>query len=336
MAFLGLFGNFDKPGPGVNKDDPQKTAPVRFFEILGRKFTKLVQLNLIFAIPAIVVAGLMFLVYLFPTHFTLSLATVGDQALTLDAWALLAVPAPLILLSPFMAGLTLVTRNYAREEHAFVWSDFWQSVKNNWKLFLGNGVVCYVFYVVMCFSLLYYYSRSFTQGLFYIPLALCLIVSVLFLFAQYYLPIMFVTFDLKFTQAYRNAFIFSLAGLFRNLLITVVLAALVATVLLVPLSPIVLLVFILLLLFFIFAFISYFVNFTVYSLINRFLIQPYKKRLEEEKNPPEEKKAVTEEFSGLFSQEPFEDETDEDEDEDKYVYVNGKLIKRSELDKHNV
>lgn len=24
MAFLGLFGNYDKPGPGVDKDEPEK------------------------------------------------------------------------------------------------------------------------------------------------------------------------------------------------------------------------------------------------------------------------------------------------------------------------
>ena len=45
MAFLGIFGNYNKPGPGVNKDDPPKSAPVRFFEILLRKFGQLVQLN---------------------------------------------------------------------------------------------------------------------------------------------------------------------------------------------------------------------------------------------------------------------------------------------------
>ena len=61
MGFLGLFGNYDKPGPGVNKDEPPKAAPVRFFEILFRKFTKLVQLNLIFIIPTLVALALMFL-----------------------------------------------------------------------------------------------------------------------------------------------------------------------------------------------------------------------------------------------------------------------------------
>ena len=54
MAFLGLFGNYDKPGPGVDKDEPKKAAPVRFFEILWRKLSKLVQLNLTFMILSLI------------------------------------------------------------------------------------------------------------------------------------------------------------------------------------------------------------------------------------------------------------------------------------------
>ena len=127
MAFLGIFGNYNKPGPGVNKDDPPKAAPVRFFEILLRKFGPMVQLNLIFLIPFAVILALMVLIYLAPTHFMLQLP-VGDSYIQLDAWAMYAMPFPLVLLSPFTAGLTFVTRNYAREEHAFVWSDFWENV----------------------------------------------------------------------------------------------------------------------------------------------------------------------------------------------------------------
>ena len=93
MAFLGIFGNYDKPGPGVNKDDPPKAAPVRFFEILLRKFGKLVQLNLIFLIPTIVALVLMAVIFLFPTHYVLQLPS-GDGVVQIDAWVLYAVPLP--------------------------------------------------------------------------------------------------------------------------------------------------------------------------------------------------------------------------------------------------
>lgn len=333
MAFLGIFGNYNKPGPGVNKDDPPKAAPVRFFEILLRKFGPMVQLNLIFLIPLAVAVALMVAIYMMPTHFFLQLP-VGEGVMQLDVWFLYAVPLPLVLLAPFTAGLTFVTRNYAREEHAFVWSDFWENVKGNWKYFLLNGAVVYVVYLVLSFSAIYYYSGTTRSWFFYIPFWLCLVLAVLFLFAQYYLPIMFVTFDLKFRQAYRNAFILALAGVGRNLLITAVLGALLYLIYVIPMNAIVLFVLLALLIFLMFSLVSFFINFTVYPVVDRYLIKPYQQRLEEEKNGPapaveEPQEDVDPETARFFA--PPEADGEEEDDEDKMVYVNGRLVKKSQL-----
>lgn len=327
MAFLGLFGNYDKPGPGVNKDDPPKAAPVQFFEILLRKFSKLVQVNLIFLLPTIATAFLMFLVFLSPTHFIIFIGS-----LQLDGWVTFIVPAPLVLLSPFTAGLTFITRNFSREEHAFIWSDFWDAVKGNWKYFLLNGLICYLMYVILGFSVMYYFNMAASEWLYYIPCWMCVIVAVVFLFAQYYLPVMFITFDLKFTHAYKNALIFTVAGFGRNILLTAILAGLLILLFCVPLMNITLLVLLLLTILILFSFISYLINFTVYPVIDRYLIQPYNKMQEEKEQGIEQanKESAEEEFSGLFAQIPEEEEED---GEDKYVYINGKLVKKSELKK---
>ena len=265
VAFFGLFGNYDKPGPGVSKDEPPKAAPVRFFEILLRKFSKLVQINLIFMIPTIIACVLMVLIYFFPTHFVIQISGITQ----IDGWATFMVPLPLVFLSPFCAGLTIVTRNFAREEHAFVWSDFWEAVKLNWKYFLLNGFLCYLAYTILGFSIIYYYNMAATEWLYYVPLWLCVVIGVVFLFAQYYLPVMFVTFDLKFTHAYKNALIFTVAGFGRNILLTVILAAMIIAMMNLPLLNITLLIYVLLFVFFLFSFVSFLVNFTVYSLIDR-------------------------------------------------------------------
>lgn len=334
MGLFNFFGNYDKPGPGVSKDEPPKAAPIRFFEILLRKWTKLVQLNLIFMIPGIVAAFLMLCLYFSPTHFVLQLPS-GGSTVQLDVWALLITPMPLVILAPFTAGLTIVTRNYAREEHAFIWSDFWETVKNNWKYFLLNGAIVYFVYVIVSVSLIYYYNRAASSAFFYVPFWLCVVLALIFLFAQYYIPVMFVTFDLKFTHVYRNALIFAFAGFFRNILITVLLAAMVIGVLLAPLMPITILVFLMIIVFLLFSFISYLINFTVYPVIDQYLIQPYNKKLEEEKNggsieQPIERDPLDEKYSGLFQTTPDEDDEDDDGGE-KYVYINGKLVKQSEL-----
>ncbi len=325
MGFLGLFGNYDKPGPGVNKDEPPKAAPVRFFEILFRKFTKLVQLNLIFIIPTLVALALMFLLYMVPFHFIVQL-----QNIVIDGWATFVVPLPLVLLSPFTAGLTLVTRNFAREEHAFVWSDFWDAVKGNWKYFLINGFLCYSVFTLLGFAILYYYSMAGAEWLNYIPCWICLVVAIIFLFAQFYLPMMFVTFDLKFSHAYKNAMIFTIAGFGRNIFLTLIMGVLVFVIISVPMLNITVLILFLLFAFFIFAFFSYLINFTIYPIINGYLIEPYQK-MQKEKEEAATKGIAGEDFSGLFAQLP-EEEEDENEEE-KYVYVNGKLVKKSELNK---
>lgn len=321
MGLFG-FGNYDKPGPGVSKDEPPKAAPIRFFEIFLRKFSKLVQLNLIFILPTIVALVLMVVIYMAPTHFVVAISGMFE----IDGWATFVMPLPLILLSPFVAGLTFVTRNFAREEHAFVWSDFWDAVKGNWKYFLLNGLICYAAFTLLSFAVLYYYSMAVSEWMYYIPLWLCVVVAVVFLFAQYYLPIMFVTFDLKFTHAYKNALIFTVAGFGRNILVTVILAVMLFAFLNIPLLNITLLVYALLLIFIIFSFISYLISFAVYPVIDRYMIQAAKRAdIVEDETPAG---SVEDKFPGLFSQ-PSED--DDEDDGDKYVYVNGRLIKRSEM-----
>lgn len=322
MGLFG-FGNYDKPGPGVSKDEPPKAAPIRFFELLFRKFSKLVQLNLIFILPTIVACVLMVLIYMAPTHFVVSISGVFE----IDGWATFVVPLPLILLSPFVAGLAFVTRNFARDEHAFIWSDFWDAVKGNWKYFLLNGMICYGVFTLLGFAVLYYYSMALSGWMYYIPLWICVVIGMVFLFAQYYLPIMFVTFDLKFTHAYKNALIFTVAGFGRNILVTVILAAMLFAFLNIPLLNITLLVYVLLLILFIFAFISYLISFAVYPVIDKYMIQAAKRAENGETSEPAS--PVEEEFPGLFSQ-PGDDD-DEADDEDKYVYVNGRLMKSSEI-----
>ena len=319
MAFLGIFGNYDRPGPGVSKDEPKKAAPIRFFEILWRKLGKLVQLNLIFAIPfaiaVVLMAGILFLPV---THIYYYSALFGS----LDLYVLYAVPAPLILLSPFTAGMAYVTRNFAREEHAFVWSDFWDAVKGNWKASLLNGIICYAAYAMLSFALFFYTNQSNINWIYMLPLAICGLLAIVMFFAQFYIPVMIVTFDLKLRHIYRNAAIFAVMGLPRNLLITLVLGGMVVAALFCP-GPYLFIPFILLVLI-LFSFISYLCSFATYSVLDKYLIQPYYQQ--------EAAAATADAEEGkTFTFEPDELDDEDDEEGPKYVYVNGRLIEKSLL-----
>lgn len=313
MAFFGLF-NYDKPGPGVSKDEPKKAAPIRFFEIFWRKLSKLIQLNLIFMIPLVIVAAMMVGVFLLPIpHFAFFSSLLGP----VDLYNVYAVPFPMVFLAPFTAGMAYVTRNFAREEHAFVWSDFWDAVKSNWKASLLNGLVVYVAYVVLSFSFLFYANRATDNLLFLIPLALIGLIALMVFFAQFYIPVMIVTFDLKLRHIYKNALIFSIMGVVRNFLITLLFAAMFVGILFCPASFLFIPFFLMILI--LFSFISYLCSFATYSLLDQFLIQPFYSR-----TSAEIKAAEGENFS--FEADELDDE--DDSDTPKYVYVNGRLIEK--------
>lgn len=253
---MGLFfGNYDRPGPGIRKDAPPQKAIPRFFSIFQRKFFDLCKLNLLFCIPVAVIGALCFwLNSLFPYPAVDFL--------------------PVILLYPFLAGLTFVTRNYAREEHAFIFSDFKDAVKNNWVSFLLDGILCYVVFLVMSISIPFYWNAGGKNILYAVGAGLCVMISLLFVFSQYYVPVMLVTFNLKFSQVLKNSFIFAILGVGRNFMLTGLLLLLVFLLYLAPVMGLTILLAILFALFLMFSYCSFLINFAVYPLIDKYMIKP--------------------------------------------------------------
>lgn len=253
---MGLFrSNYDKPGPGVRKDAPPQKAVPRFFSILGRKFFDLIKLNLLFCIPAAVVFLL-----------TLLIARITPYTYL--------VLLPVVFLFPFLAGLTFVTRNYAREEHAFIFSDFVDAVKENWKKFLVDGVICYFIFILFSVSIPYYVSMSANNVAYFIAAALCSGFALIFLFSQYYAPVLIVTFDLSMKQILKNSLIFSILGIWRNLLVTVLVAAFALALYLSQVMPLTLTLAAFFVIFLLFALISFIISFAVYPLIKKMMIDP--------------------------------------------------------------
>jgi uncharacterized membrane protein YesL len=264
---LGLFGyNFNKPGPGISKDQPKLKPFPLFFSILFRKFSELVKLNLLFCIPVLISLVIIYLLkYITNIPFILF--------------------SPIILISPFVAGLAFVTRNYVREEHAFIFSDFMDAVKQNFKAFLINGVICYFGYIIFSVAISYYLAECKNNSLFYFLFAVCIFVLIIFVFAQYYVPVSIVTFDLNLKQIYKNSLIFSIIGLWRNLLITfillIVFGGLYILLYMVPVSLFFIVLFVFL---FLFSFCMFLINFIVYPLIDKSMIQPFQKDREDDVN----------------------------------------------------
>lgn len=239
----GLFGMFDqsKPGPGVSKDEPQKKAFFKFFELYGRKFWKLVIANLLYVL----------------------------------------VSLPIVTQGLAQAGLTYITRNYAREKHAFIKSDFFETIKKNWKQALIIGILELIIGAVMAFALYFYWMSAMTAKEFsfmsIIPVALSLFMVMMFVFTRYYLYLQLITFRMSLKQVIRNSVLFAMAGVKQNLLITLVLVAIYALLIVLLLNffwfavPIVIAMFV----FFLPAFRSFLIQFTIFPLVKKVIIDPY-------------------------------------------------------------
>lgn len=301
---MGLFNsNYSRPGPGVSKGAPKDNRFIHYWKIYGRHFWDLMKLNLLFAVPAIVVL-------------------VAGVIISSATRNILLAGLPFIALSPFVAGLTYETRNYIREEHVFVLHDFLKKLKENWKQFLSNGIICYLVYEVLMIAIPFYAQNQQKLGSVISTIALGLSFATLFIFTsmQFYVPLEIVTFDMKLSKMYRNAGIFAIAALGWNFLgffvTAFVLLLLYGCLYLGQYAPLFLFIILLLAIFLLWSFWAYTVNSLVYPTLDRMMIQPtLKKEAEERGEVPEED--LDPAFTDWDSiREDTDDEDDDDEEED--------------------
>jgi Protein of unknown function, DUF624. len=203
MGFLG-FGNYAKPGRGVSKDEPKKKSFFLFFELYFRKFWKLIEVNMLYfvlCIPFFIPFILVNTYFPNPVLYYISMI-------------------PFIGIAVVTSGFTYVLRNFAREMPVFIWADFIDTMKKNWKQSLIIGTIDFVAFFIISFSLNFYYQQISTNNIFSIPFVLSILFTVIFVFMQYYIFPMLITFYLNIRQILKNAFIFVFAGLGYNIVIT--------------------------------------------------------------------------------------------------------------------
>lgn len=239
----GMFGFLDtsKPGPGVSKNAPQKKPFFLFWELYARKFWKLVIANLLYVL----------------------------------------VSLPVITGGLAQAGLTFVTRNYVREKHVFLPSDFWDTIKKNWKQALIIGIEELVVLTLLGFDLVYAWNgmmmgetASIGALLFF---AVSLFVAVSFLQIRYYLYLQLITFKFSVKQIWKNSILLSIAGFKQNIIISTVLLLLYAIclILFMAFGVVTAGALIIIYVFFLPAFRSFLIQFMVFPLVKKHIIDPY-------------------------------------------------------------
>lgn len=281
---MGIFSNrYSKPGPGVDPDAPQKRAFFRFFDIFFRKLTHFAKVNLLYAATGLITAMPIFILIF--TVFSSVVYSRGDAEL-----AEYAAYASLILaffctnlyvtvmgVGPATAGITYILRNFAREEHAWIWSDFKDAFKDNFKQAIVVYLIDLVTVVLLYIALMFYTQSSGFLG--YLRYVVYMIILIYAMMHLYIYPIM-VTFKLSIKDIYRNALLFAMGKLPSNLLILII-AAFVHVGLpyfLIPICGnyfvIMLVIFAVLEVFVTQAMMSFMVNFGVYPKLKTYMLDP--------------------------------------------------------------
>ena len=214
-----------------------------FFKLFGRRFPRILTLNLmmLFQILPILAAVLVYMwsdttptqssnlfAPLWGVSQISSAPSVSIWLSTLNIQTFVPIQTlPNIIAYVILFVVTAVTwgwqqvgaaynlRSMVRREPVYLWSDYFYAIKRNLKQALIVGILDFLFLFLLVFDYLYFYmiTGSFAVDfMFFAIFALIIIYSIM----RFYLYLMLITFDLKTLKLFKNALIFSVLGIKRN------------------------------------------------------------------------------------------------------------------------
>jgi len=218
---------YGKSGKGdYRKEDLPKNRWELFWEMLRVRLSGLMRLNLMYVVawlPALLVILLNVSGWYGTLGSMLNEAgqltgdVIGMTNSVLGGFCLLMIPC-LLITGPCTAGLTYVTRNWARDEHAFIWADFKDAIKANWKQALGVSAITSVVPILVYTGWnVYGQMASQISAFMMIPRILMLMVGLVWYLMLLYLYPLMVTYELSFKNLLRNALLLALGRLPQSL-----------------------------------------------------------------------------------------------------------------------
>ena len=226
---------YGKSGKGdYTTEDLPQTRWALFWEMLRVRFSSLFRLNLIYMVawlPAILVIGRgLMMAYsgivnvselqlqaeageIAAEMFTEANATLGEAFKAILMQTLILLVPAIAITGPFTAGISYVTRNWARDEHAFIWSDYWDAVKSNWKQGLLTSAITGFVPLLLYVCITFYGQMAADNVLFIVPQMLVVVMGVLWLCSLMYMYPQMVTYTLNYRGLVRNSLIMAVGRL---------------------------------------------------------------------------------------------------------------------------
>ena len=176
MAGFLGMGNYSKPGKGVKKNGTQKKRFFYFFDLLFRKIIPLIKLNLTYLLFCI----------------------------------------PIITIGPATAALMKITKEFVREKPVFLFSDFKDAFKENFK----QGFIVFILEAIIGFGLvegfIFYYVKTFQNSFYWVILILLLVTAMIFIILNFYTYLMMSTVDIPLVGLIKNSIIMVFVGAKTN------------------------------------------------------------------------------------------------------------------------
>jgi len=254
-VFGKLMNNYyyGKSGKGdYKRDDLPRNRWQLFWEMLRIRLSGLFRLNLMTAIaflPLIYVLVVM-VNALFSHLVGLSEVVADPEQAALAAEVIkespnqiysilfsalvMAIPA-IAITGPVQAGMAYITRNWARDEHAFIWADFKDAVKENWKQALGVSVITGLAPIIMLVCWQFYGGMAQTSSMLYVvPQVLTMALGIIWMMSLVFMYPMMVTYKMNLRTVIRNSLLLTIgrlpqtAGVRLVMLVPTLIAVLVA------------------------------------------------------------------------------------------------------------
>ena len=188
--------------------------------MLRIRFSALMRLNLMYMVvwlPAMIVlmiAAMSALTLLGEAATTEEMMQSFSETIGSVVMSTLLLLVPCIAITgPCTAGVCYVTRNWARDEHAFIWSDFKDAVKENWKQGLAISVITGLLPLVVYVCWNFYSAMAAENPVMVIPQVLTAMIGLIWMISvTYFYPLM-VSYKLKMRELLRNGLLLAVARL---------------------------------------------------------------------------------------------------------------------------
>ena len=242
------FKLFDMNRDGKGVEPGEDTTPNLkfFFKQLWRKLSKIVSLNMIAIfqiIPLVIIAYLYFAASpTTPTQYYPEYSAffgIGEASSTATNaintgifsfqlgiptyntyvyWVIGIIAALYVITYGWQkVGTVYVTRGLVRGDSVFVFSDYFYAIKKNFKQGLLLGLIDCVIMVTLGHNILYFYSSepNMMNNFMYVMTIALIVMYIIFRFYTY---LMLVTFNMKIGKIFKNALIFTILGIKRNIM----------------------------------------------------------------------------------------------------------------------